>query len=379
MHTAPTRTLHRALTLAWLVLPLGACGSSPDSATSESTADALGGAVPAGTLLHTTSSLNLRSKPSVGADVLAVIPLGATVVSTSTRAVANWYNVTYEGKTGWASGSFLARGAGAGGGQAASCSSDAQCNDGGAGTGRVCSTNSHTCIAGCHSDDDCSGGSTCDRSGAPWVCRPPTPAGGGGGGGGGSTSGPLNVPYECQNDNGTGLGGATCQITSAAMVLRYWGAKGHGSGQNTFARNVLARYGDYHFAQSPAGVAQLFRDYGLFAKSTEQGTIAEMRAHLDAGRPLVVNGFFTHGHVVAFIGYDDTGFFVNDPNGEWQGIPYVSGSQSYPGSECPGTSGRGVHIPYRLLHSTNVICTEPGPCWEGASGVWYAVADANPF
>lgn len=249
------------------------------------------------------------------------------------------------------------------------CTQTSQCNGGKSGTERVCSANSFTCIAACHDDTDCRSGTRCDRD-ASWKCVAPVAS---------DTSGDLNVPYECQNDNGTGLGGSTCQITSAAMVLRYWGAKGKGSGRTTKALDLLNHYGDYEFAKSPAGVARIFEDFGLYARSTESGTVAEMKQHLDAGRPLVVNGFFTHGHVVVFTGYDATGFFVNDPNGDWNGAPYVGGSQSYAGTSCPGTSGKGIHISFALLESTNVICTNPGPCYEGGSGVWFAVADATAF
>ena len=37
--------------------------------------------------------------------------------------------------------------------------------------GRVCSARSHTCIIGCHSNDDCPNGSKCDSSGPTFVCR----------------------------------------------------------------------------------------------------------------------------------------------------------------------------------------------------------------
>lgn len=249
------------------------------------------------------------------------------------------------------------------------CTKTSQCNGGSRGTERVCSANSFTCIAACHDDTDCKVGARCDRNGS-WKCIAPGAA---------PTSGDLDVPYECQNDNGTGLGSSTCQITSAAMVLRYWGAQGKGSGANTKALDLLNKYGDYEFAKSPAGVAGIFEDFGLHARSTQRGTIAEMKLHLDAGRPMVVNGFFTHGHVVVFTGYDATGFFVNDPNGDWNGTPYVGGSQSYAGTTCPSTSGKGIHISFGLLEASNVICTNPGPCYEGNSGVWFAVADAAPF
>ena len=53
---------------------------------------------------------------------------------------------------------------------ATSCTSDTQCNGGQAGTEKVCSTSSRTCIAACHGDADCPSGKTCDKSRATWSC-----------------------------------------------------------------------------------------------------------------------------------------------------------------------------------------------------------------
>ena len=55
------------------------------------------------------------------------------------------------------------------------CAADADCTGGSAGASRVCSTDSHTCIVGCHSDDDCgaNGGGKkgiCDRGLRTWQC-----------------------------------------------------------------------------------------------------------------------------------------------------------------------------------------------------------------
>jgi hypothetical protein len=41
------------------------------------------------------------------------------------------------------------------------CSNDGACNPGDDGSGMICSTTSHTCIAGCHSDAQCPGDTTC--------------------------------------------------------------------------------------------------------------------------------------------------------------------------------------------------------------------------
>jgi lysozyme len=59
------------------------------------------------------------------------------------------------------------------------CTSDTQCNHGATGAGVICSNAGATlgkCIDGCHSDDDCSAGGTCDKSLAHWQCTNAPPA-----------------------------------------------------------------------------------------------------------------------------------------------------------------------------------------------------------
>ena len=53
-----------------------------------------------------TPSLNLRQSAVTSASVLASIPKNTQVTILSKNA-SNWYNVTYNGKTGWVSGSYL--------------------------------------------------------------------------------------------------------------------------------------------------------------------------------------------------------------------------------------------------------------------------------
>jgi hypothetical protein len=261
----------------------------------------------------------------------------------------------------------------------AACAADTQCDGGRTGTGAICGASSLVCIAGCHADADCKSGESCDKTAPSWKCKaqaaPPavTPSG---------KPGDLNVPYECQNTNKTGNPGGTCQITSAAMVVRYWGLKGAGSGKSAMALDLYDKYlgevgSPFDFWKvfgSPAGVARIFTDYGLQAKAITNGTRAQMKAHLDAGRPLVVNGYFTGGHVVVFVGYDSTGWWLNDPNGQWQGLPNQRGEVSYGPNyshECPDVSGQSVHLSSNLIDSTDVI---------GADGdIWFAVADSKPF
>ena len=58
------------------------------------------------TSVKTTASLNMRSGSSTAYKVLAVIPKGTVVTSTG-RASNGWYQVTYAGKTGYVSNSYV--------------------------------------------------------------------------------------------------------------------------------------------------------------------------------------------------------------------------------------------------------------------------------
>lgn len=55
----------------------------------------------------TASALNLRSGPSTAYDILLTMPNGATVEIIAGPS-NGWYNVSYDGTTGWCSGAYLA-------------------------------------------------------------------------------------------------------------------------------------------------------------------------------------------------------------------------------------------------------------------------------
>lgn len=55
----------------------------------------------------TTENLNLRSKANTSGTILTTIPKGKTVTLLSEKDANGWYKVSYEGKTGYVSGSYL--------------------------------------------------------------------------------------------------------------------------------------------------------------------------------------------------------------------------------------------------------------------------------
>jgi hypothetical protein len=160
----------------------------------------------------------------------------------------------------------------------------------------------------------------------------------------------LAVPYFYQYDN-THEPGATCGLTSTAMALGWW------SGQPKTPDELYETYGK-ELAQSPSGIASIYASEGLHGRSTLTGTRAQIRTHLDAGRPVVAHGYWTgSGHIVTIVGYDDEDWIVNDPAGDW----YV----------CYGC-GEADHVRYPI-----------GGSWDDELSVdgdiWFSVSDTDPL
>jgi hypothetical protein len=160
----------------------------------------------------------------------------------------------------------------------------------------------------------------------------------------------LDVPYFYQYDNRYEPSG-TCGVTSTAMAINYWIPNA------VTPDDLYLEYGKSQ-GQSPSGIASIQRSEGLYADSTTSGTRAEIRAHLDAGRPVVVHGYWTgEGHITVIVGYDDNDWIVNDPAGDW----YV----------CYGC-GEADHVRYPR-----------GGAWDDElsydGDVWYSVSSKRAF
>jgi hypothetical protein len=129
-------------------------------------------------------------------------------------------------------------------------------------------------------------------------------------------SNPLKVPYNDQLRMADGQGWRECFSASSAMLAMYWGKEPN---ENVYDR-LRARYGD-----STEADAQLsaLRSLGLEANYQTDGTVAMLKQEIDAGRPVAVGWLCDGpvsapsggGHWIVVIGYDNTGFFVNDPYG----------------------------------------------------------------
>ena len=135
-----------------------------------------------------------------------------------------------------------------------------------------------------------------------------------------------NVPYFYQYSNTMNPDGS-CQNTSLAMALRYYGAP-------VTPDQLSGRYG---VGAAAAGGLTTIRDnfnseaarFGLRVRDRTyaDGSVAQLRQLAASGKPVIVLGYFTNfGHVVVVIGYDGTNYYVHDPAGAWnqQLSPYAS-------------------------------------------------------
>jgi hypothetical protein len=161
----------------------------------------------------------------------------------------------------------------------------------------------------------------------------------------------LGVPHRSQLDNAENPTGA-CNVTCFAMVMRYFKIR-----QRTNAvqmEDELYRYMENQglSRHDPGDLAQLARAYGLKDELTLQGRLADIRKAIAEGKPCIIHGYYTSfGHIIVVRGYDKSGFFVNDPYGEWTASGYRK-----------DLSGENLH------YSTGLVQSKSSP--EGPNFIW---------
>ncbi|OLP19476.1 hypothetical protein BST81_05240 [Leptolyngbya sp. 'hensonii'] len=164
----------------------------------------------------------------------------------------------------------------------------------------------------------------------------------------------LKVPYLSQLDNAYNPYEA-CNITAVAMCLTYLGLKP--SQPQVQLEDELYKYCELRglSRHDPRDLAHLIRTYGYQDDFQSRALWEEVKLWLVKGYPAIVHGYFTRfGHVVVIIGYDDRGWIVHDPYGEWLETGYDTNA-----------SGAGLTYPYALMQR---LC---GPDASGELWVHY--------
>jgi hypothetical protein len=139
---------------------------------------------------------------------------------------------------------------------------------------------------------------------------------------------------------------------------------------------IFSSYGSY---KTPEGMAAQARDrWGLKnSYGMTNGSEDEIKRELRAGHPVVVFGCYTSsGHVILLVGYNSTGWIVNDPAGRWKGYSYrnpavgcaavpddgAASGAAYP-SHCNGSK---VVYPYSMFRRASSD-------WNSTHNYWFTV------
>jgi len=159
----------------------------------------------------------------------------------------------------------------------------------------------------------------------------------------------LNIPYKSQLDNWYNPTGS-CNVTSLAMCLEFLGTtRKTRSGQFEDELYEYALNSGYS-RHDPYDLARIVRDYGMKDTFKNNGKIEEIQQWLLAGKPVVIHGYFTSfGHIVVVSGFDEQGFFVHDPYGEWFSTGYNT-----------KVSGKYLHYSYNMIRR---LCMPDGNFW----------------
>jgi hypothetical protein len=161
----------------------------------------------------------------------------------------------------------------------------------------------------------------------------------------------LNVPHKGQLDNALNPKGA-CNVTCFAMVMNYFQLPGKTNAvqlEDELYRYMTANRLSRH---EPEDLVTMARAYGLRSDFTTRATLRDIRKAISLGQPCIIHGYFTSfGHIITIKGYDERGFIVNDPFGEWTKDGYYKGN-----------FGGGLH------YSNNLIQSKCSP--EGSDFIW---------
>ncbi len=166
----------------------------------------------------------------------------------------------------------------------------------------------------------------------------------------------LKVPYLSQRNNLRDPD-KTCNVTCVAMILKYFGIQGNNSTQQ------LEDELDQHMNNQGwdrylhSDLVKLQEAYGIKSRFTTTAKWSEIKAHLASNNPVIMSGKFTApGHIIVLRGYDTTGFWVNDPDGEWWSSGYDRNQPN-----VNDKKGENLHYSYNLCSRVS---------YSGANTIW---------
>ena len=105
------------------------------------------------------------------------------------------------------------------------------------------------------------------------------------------------------------------------------------------------------------GLVSMARIYGLDGIYRQDGTRELIQNYIARGLPVLLQGWFsTEGHFIVLTGYDETGWWVNDPAGAWKGCTTC-------GYMHEATRGRQIHYSYEAVEQVATELGRPNSYW----------------
>lgn len=148
----------------------------------------------------------------------------------------------------------------------------------------------------------------------------------------------LKVPFYTQVTNKYNPSGS-CNVTCFAMALDYHGIKA--TKEKRLSDELYAELTRLGWSRhDPYDLQAIANTYaGIKSNFTEKGTFDDIIKSINEGNPVILHGYFTRfGHIIIIIGYDENGFIVHDPWGEWHHWGYDVGAH-----------GKELHYSYNLI------------------------------
>jgi hypothetical protein len=136
------------------------------------------------------------------------------------------------------------------------------------------------------------------------------------------------------------------------MVIKYFypDLKHEGQLEDTLVKEVTAVWGKdsiyYHDK-----LVLLLKRYNVTSRFSTTTPFRAIKSNLDNGNPCIYSGRFTRGgHIIVIKGYNEEGFIVNDPWGEWTATGYLP------------RAGKDLVYSYGMLSRLSYSATNTGWC-----------------
>lgn len=160
----------------------------------------------------------------------------------------------------------------------------------------------------------------------------------------------LDIPYFSQLDNVNNPHGS-CNVTSLAMCMAYLGHSSLNSSGEQLEDELYCYCSNKGLSRhSPTDLAQVVQAYGYKDDFQPDAKWGDVKRWLADGKPIVIHGWFSRsGHIIVIKGYNDKGWIVNDPYGEWYEWGYDT-----------SVSGKNLTYTYGMMRE---ICGSDGDLW----------------